>query len=75
MFLAAREETNMSLELSRSARRNAFLVVKACSKGVLTPTGKHGKSPCFLRCVVFALVCVDYTSVDFAVVDVREILE
>jgi hypothetical protein len=35
----------------------------------------HGKSPCFLRCSVFALVHVDSAGSDFTAVDVKELLE
>ena len=48
---------------------------KTCSEAVFGIGWVHGKSPCFSRCGVFALVDVDYPSVDFAVVYVEEILE
>ena len=56
-------------------RSIAEMAVKSCSKAVIPLGIRHGKSPCFSRCRVFALVDVDYPSVDFAVVDVEEILE
>ena len=44
-------------------------------KCVLVLSYGYGKSPCFLRCSVFALVDVDSARLDFVVVDVKEILE
>ena len=51
------------------------LAVKSCSKALFAHVWGHGKTPCFLRRVVFALVDVDWVSVDFAVVDVKKLLE
>jgi hypothetical protein len=63
---------NSSHECARSIRE---MVVKSCSKSSFAGCWRHGKSPCFLRCGVFALVDVDSASVDFTVADVREIME
>lgn len=71
-----REATNTSSNSYREyARSIVGIAVKGCSKALFAGIWRHGKSPCFMRCVVFALVDVDYPSVDFAVVDVEEILE
>ena len=66
----------MSFESRREYTRGIVeLAVKSCSKALFAGIWRHGKSPCFSRCIVFALVDVDYASVDFVVVDVEEILE
>jgi hypothetical protein len=57
------------------ARSIAEMAVESCSKALFAGAWRHGKSPCFSRCGVFALVDVDSASVDFAVADVKEILE
>jgi hypothetical protein len=59
----------MSPESSRNARSNAFLDVETCSKGILAPARKHGKSPCFSRCHVSSLVGVDWRVYISLVVD------
>jgi hypothetical protein len=51
------------------------MAVESCSKALFAGTLRHGKSPCFSRCGVFALVDVDSASADFVAVDVKEILE
>ena len=71
MFLSVYYEDSRACD-AHSIRK---VDVEACSKGILALTKRYGKSPCFSRCSVFALVDVDYPSVDFAVVDVEEILE
>ena len=65
----------MSLELFGYTRSILGLAGKSCSKGIFAGIWRHGKSPCFLRCGVFALVDVDYAGLDFEVVDGKEILE
>ena len=65
----------MSLELFGYTRSILGLAGKSCSKGIFAGIWRHGKSPCFLRCGVFALIDVDSASADFADVDVKEILE
>ena len=59
----------MSLELFGNARSIAFLAVEACSKAVLAPKGRHGKSPCFSRCPVLSAVGVDWRVHVFVVAD------
>jgi hypothetical protein len=51
------------------------LSVKSCSEAISEPSLGHGKSPCFLRCCVFALVGIDSAGADFAVVNVGKIME
>ena len=65
----------MFLEQLWNPRSVVVWAVKSCSKALSADVCGHGKTPCFLRRVVFALVDVDWASVDFAVVDVKEILE
>ena len=65
----------MSLELLGYTRSILGLAVKSCSKALFALSLRHGKSPCFSRCGVFALVDVDSASLDFVVVNVKEILE
>ena len=75
-YLRIREVTITSSDNQPACPRSITkLAVKSCSKAVIPLGIRHGKSPCFSRCRVFALVDVDYPSVDFAVVDVEEILE
>ena len=75
-YLRIREVTITSSDNQPACPRSfTKLAVKSCSKGILALCAGHGKSPCFSRCSVFALVDVDYASVDFTVVDVEEILE
>ena len=57
------------------ARSIALMAVETCSKAILAHSLRHGKSPCFSRCSVFALVDVDSAGSDFTAVDVEEILE
>ena len=76
LYLKAREATITSFDsYPEYAFSTVGLAVKSCSKTLFAVMLRHGKSPCFLRCGVFALVDVDSASVDFAVVDVKEILE
>jgi hypothetical protein len=49
--------------------------VKSCSEDIFEPWVGHGKSPCFLRCDVSAMVGVDYAVSVFASVDVADFLE
>jgi hypothetical protein len=51
------------------------MAVRSCSKAIFAVLFGHGKSPCFPRCSFSAVVDVDSVSVDFAVIDVKEILE
>jgi hypothetical protein len=75
-LLEVREVTNTSFDnRCEYARSIIELAVKSCSEAVFEPSLGHGKSPCFLRCCVFALVGVDSAGVDFAVVDVGKIME
>jgi hypothetical protein len=75
-FLEVREVTNTSFDnRCEYARSIIELAVKSCSEAIFEPLLGHGKSPCFLRCCVFALVGVDSACVDFAVVDVGKIME
>ena len=59
----------------KHARSIVELAVKSCSKALFALSLRHGKSPCFSRCSVFALVDVDSAGSDFTAVDVEEILE
>jgi hypothetical protein len=71
-----REVTNTSFDnRCEYARSIIELAVRSCSETSFEPSLGHGKSPCFLRCCVFALVGVDSAGVDFAVVDVGKIME
>ena len=54
---------------------SVFLEVKSCSKAVLAFSGAYGKSPCFSRCSVSAVVGVDYALLVLASLDVGEFLE
>ncbi|MCJ7763049.1 hypothetical protein MUP38_06310 [Candidatus Bathyarchaeota archaeon] len=57
------------------ARSIVEMAVKSCSKAFFAIAWMHGKSPCFPGCGFSVVVDVDSVSVDFAVVDVEEILE
>lgn len=71
-----REVTNTSFDNHFEYARSIIkLEAKSCSETSFEPSLGHGKSPCFLRCCVFALVGVDSAGVDFAVVDVGKIME
>jgi hypothetical protein len=75
-LLEVREVTNTSFEnLCKYARSIIDLAVKSCSEASFEPSLWHGKSPCFLRLGVFALVGVDSAGVGLAVVDVGKIME
>jgi predicted nucleic acid-binding Zn finger protein len=75
-LLEVGEVTNTSFDNNCEYARSIIeLAVKSCSEASFADVCRHGKSPCFLRLGVFALVDVDSASVDFAVVDVREITE
>jgi hypothetical protein len=75
-YLKIKEVTTTSFNTCREyARSIVRIAVKSCSKALLAGTLRHGKSPCFSRCSVFALVDVDYPSADSAVADVKKILE
>jgi len=65
----------MFLEDLGNTRSIVVLAVKSCSKALFAGVWGHGKSPCSLRRAVFALVDVDWASVDFAVVYVKKLLE
>ena len=52
-----------------------FLEVKSCSKAILALGSGHGKSPCFSRCSVLAVVGVDYPLLVLASVNVEENVE
>lgn len=52
-----------------------FLEVKSCSKAILALSLRHGKSPCFSRCSVLAVVGVDYPLLVLASVNVEENVE
>jgi hypothetical protein len=76
LCLKIREVTITSFNSYREyARSIVRIAVKSCSKALFAGIWRHGKSPCFRRCSVFALVDVDLASANFAVVDVKEILE
>jgi hypothetical protein len=76
MLLRALEETSMCLELNlRDALSNALMAVETCSKGIFGLLSGHGKSPCFLRCVISAVVGVGYAVLILASVDVGKFLE
>jgi hypothetical protein len=51
------------------ARIIALMAVKTCSKAILALCAGHGKSPCFSRCSVLAVVGVDERVLVFGVVD------
>jgi hypothetical protein len=75
-LLRALEEANMFLKLSLSNVRNsALMAVETYSKGIFGVLSGHGKSPCFLRYCVSAVVGVGYAVSFFASVDVGEFLE
>jgi len=52
-----------------------FLEAKSCSKAILALGSEHGKSPCFSRCGVLAVVGVDYLLLVLASVNVEENVE
>lgn len=54
---------------------NGLLEVETCSKGIFGLLFGHGKSPCFSRCCISAVVGVDCAVLVFASVDVGEFLE
>jgi hypothetical protein len=56
-------------------RSIALMAVKTCSKAILAPASGHGKSPCFSRCSILALVSVDCAGLVLASLDVEEFLE
>jgi len=56
-------------------RSIALMAVKTCSKAVLALSAGHGKSPCFSRYSVLAVVGVDGALLVFASVNVEEFLE
>ena len=75
-LLRALEEASMFLELSLSdARSNALIAVETCSRDVFGVLSGHGKSPCFSRCGIFAVVGVGYAVLVFASVNVGKFLE
>jgi len=75
-LLRALEEASMCLKLSSVIfASNALLAVETCSKGIFGVLSGHGKSPCFSRYGVSALVSVDCAVSIFASVDVGEFLE
>ena len=53
----------------------ALMEVETCSNAILPLSGGHGKSPCFSRCSVSAVVGVDYAVLVLASLDVGEFLE
>ena len=66
----------MCLKLSfKDARSNALMAVETCSKGVFGVLSGHGKSQCFSRCGIFAVVGVGYAVLVFASVNVGKFLE
>jgi hypothetical protein len=75
-LLRALEEASMCLNLGlRDVHSNALMAVETCSKGIFGVLSGHGKSPCFLRYCVSAVVGVGYAVSFFASVDVGEFLE
>jgi hypothetical protein len=75
-LLRALEEASMFLKLSlRDAHSNPLMAVETCSKGIFGVLFEHGKSPCFLRCCISAVVGVDWAVLVFASVNVGEFLE
>jgi hypothetical protein len=59
----------MSPELFGNACSIVFLSVDACSKGILAPCVRHGKSPCFSRRRVLGLFGVDWRGLILALAD------
>ena len=59
----------------KSMSLRVFLEVKRCSKAILELSGGDGKSPCFSRCSVLAVVGVDYPLLVLASVNVEENVE
>jgi hypothetical protein len=53
----------------------AFLEVKKCSKALLVPIGRYGKSPCFLDPVFLRLLGPDYPLSILPYVDGEKFLE
>ena len=51
------------------------MAVKSCSKALFAVTLRHGKSPCFLRCGVFAVADIDSARVNSEPVNVDDFLE
>ena len=75
-LLRALEEASMCLKLSlRDTPDIALMAVETCSKGIFGLLSGHGKSPCFLRCCVSAVVGVGYAVSVFAYVNVGKISE
>jgi hypothetical protein len=56
-------------------RSIALMAVKTCSKPLSAHSGRHGKSPCFLRLSVLKAVSVDCGALDSASVNVATLLE
>jgi hypothetical protein len=51
------------------------MAVKSCSKALFAVQLGHGKSPCFLRCGVFAVADIDSARVNSEPVNVDDSLE
>jgi hypothetical protein len=60
---------------AKSMSLRMFWEVKSCSKAVLAFSGAYGKSPCFSRCSVSAVVGVDYALLVLASLNVEENVE
>jgi hypothetical protein len=55
--------------------RFALMAVESCSKGILAPIAKHGKSPCFSQATFLQLVGPDYPLLILPCVNGAEFLE
>ncbi len=53
----------------------ALRAAKSCSKGILAPIVKHGKSPCFSEVSFLSLVGPDYPVLILPCVDGKKTLE
>ena len=53
----------------------ALMAVETCSNAILALTLRHGKSPCFSRYSVYAVVGVDYALLVLASLNVEENVE
>ena len=58
-----------------SVRSNWFLEVKRCSKALLAPIGRYGKSPCFSEVAFLRLLGPDYPLLVLPSVDGRKNME
>jgi hypothetical protein len=60
---------------AKSTFSNTYLVVKGCSKAVLSLCREHGKSPCFLGMRFLWMLCPDWLVYNLMVVNGAKYLD